>query len=367
MADLPRFDNSAMDGYAVRAADVSQASAANPVRLRVLQQLPAKAYAPLPQLAPGTAARIFTGAPIPPAADAVVAQERTTLQGEHVEISLSHAVGRNIRFRGEELRLGNGVAKAGQRISPGLLAALINAGISEVEVHPAPRISVITSGDELKPIGAPLLPGEIPDSNAPLISAMLKSWGYDEPSSAHVGDDPALVLDALARALDVSDLVITTGGASVGEKDFLPASAERLGVQRVFWKVAQKPGKPMFFGVREDGKVVLALPGNPGAVLIGMALHARAVLDHLEGASAPGPHWFMGRLSEGATLDAHRVCLQRMTLDFTADGGAVLRPLPNQGSHMLSNLALASVLAWFPAGAVPLVAGAPVKWTWLPV
>ncbi|MDR3418186.1 MAG: molybdopterin molybdotransferase MoeA [Nevskia sp.] len=362
--DLPRFDQSAMDGYALRAADTAQASAAAPTRLPVSVRLAAGPHENLAPLAPGTAARIFTGAPLPPGADTVLPQERAVRDGETLLFTAPWPQ-KNIRWRGEELRAGSAVAAAGQRITPGLLASLVNADLEHVRAARRPRIRVLVTGDEVRPVGTPLKPGEIHDSNGPLIGAVLQRWGYPAPQIEHLHDDAAQVRDTLERALNDADVVISAGGASVGEHDFLPATAESLGLRRVFWKVAQKPAKPLFFGVR-DNRVHLALPGNPGAVLISMALHVRRALDCLEGVARPGPSWSAGRLAQAVERDPQRVRLLRMSLDYDSDATALLQPLPKQDSHMLSNLAAAQVLAWVPAGEGRCEAGSVLRWTALP-
>jgi len=364
-ADLPRFDQSAMDGYAFRAADVAAASAAAPVRLPIAVHLAAGTHEHLAALPQRTAARILTGAPLPAGADTVMPQERATLDGDALLFTEPQAARRNIRYRGEELRHGSAIAAAGQRVTPGLLASLINAGRHHLEVIRQPRVRVLTTGDELRPIGAELKPGEIYDSNGPMISAVLQRWGYPAPVVEHVRDDAGVVKSALERAYAEADLVLSAGGASVGDHDFLPATAEALGMRRVFWKVAQKPAKPLFFGVR-DHRAHLALPGNPGAVLISLALHVRRALDCLEGAAQPGPIWNSACLAQAVERDPQRVRLLRMRLDYTEDGTALLQPLPKQDSHMLSNLASAQVLAWVPIGNDDCEAGSVLRWTALP-
>ena len=364
-ADLPRFDQSAMDGYAFRAADVVAASTAAPVRLPVAVHLAAGTHEHLAALPPRAAARILPGAPLPASADTVIPQERITLDGDTLLFTEPYTAHRNIRYRGEELKHGSTIAAAGQRVTPGLLASLINAGVQQLQVVCQPRIQVLTTGDELRPIGAALKPGEIHDSNGPMISAVLQRWGYPAPVVEHVRDDAGVVKSVLERAYGEADLVLSAGGASVGDHDFLPATAEALGMRRVFWKVAQKPAKPLFFGVR-DNRVHLALPGNPGAVLISLALHVRRALDCLEGAAEPGPAWNHARLAHPVERDSQRVRLLRMRLDYTEDGAALLQPLPKQDSHMLSNLASAQVLAWVPIGDGNCEAGSVLRWTALP-
>jgi molybdopterin molybdotransferase len=363
--DLPRFDQSAMDGYAFRAADLAGAGAATPLRLPVTARLAAGPHENLQPLPPGTAARILTGAPLPPGADTVIPQERVTRAGDTLVFTEPYPADKNIRRRGEELKQGAPIAAAGQRVSPGLLAALVNAGVDRLDVHRQPRIRVLITGDEIRPPGTALKTGEIHDSNGPLIGAVLQRWGYPAPRIEHVPDDVQRVRDALGAALEDADVVLSAGGASVGDHDFLPGTAEALGLRRVFWKVAQKPAKPLFFGLR-DNRVHLALPGNPGAVLISLALHVRRVLDCLEGVSQPGPHWNAGHLVEAVERDSQRVRLLRMRLDHAADGTAVLHPLPKQDSHMLSNLASAQVLAWVPIGEGACAAGTLLQWTTLP-
>ena len=363
--DLPRFDQSAMDGYAFRAAGLAQASVAAPLRLPISAKLPAGNHERLQSLQGGTAARILTGAPLPPGADTVIPQERVTLQGDALVFTEPYPENKNIRWRGEELKQGAAIAAPGHRVTPGLLAALVNAGVEQLQVYRQPRIRVLITGDEIRPLGTPLKTGEIHDSNGPLITAVLQRWGYPPPRIEHVRDDAQVVREALGRALDEADLVLSAGGASVGDHDFLPGTAEALGLRRVFWKVAQKPAKPLFFGLR-DNRVHLALPGNPGAVLICLALHLRRALDCLEGLAEPGPGWHAGRLAQAVERDGQRVRLLRMRLDHTADGTALLHPLPKQDSHMLSNLASAQVLAWVPIGEGDCAVGTILQWTALP-
>lgn len=366
--DLPRYTQSALDGYALRSADVAAATPEHPVHLPVALQVAASAQVVQPELPPHSAARIFTGAMMPRGADAMIAQERAQLIEGVLMFTAPFSAGRNVRQQGEELARGAWLADAGQRIGPGLLASLVNAEVATVRVHRRPRIKVFVTGDEVRPAGSPLAPGEIHDSNGPLIAALLRSWGYEAPAAEHLPDDPDAVRAALAQAFEDADLVISAGGASVGDKDYLPAAAESLGVKRIFWKVAQKPGKPMFFGVRQDGarqRVMLALPGNPGAVLIGMVLHARLLLSRLDGEPRPALGWTTGVLDSAVERDSERARLVRMGLRHD-QGVARLNPLPLQDSHMLSNLGRADVLVWIEAGAGNVPAGTVLRWIALP-
>ncbi len=363
--DLPRFDQSAMDGYALRSADVAVATAQQPIRLPLTATVVAGAHDPLTALPPASAVRIFTGAPLPPGADCMIPQELAQIENDSLVFNAPYPARSNIRWRGEEAPAGTPLAATGQRIHPGLLAALVNAGVERVKVHRQPRIRVLVTGDEIRPLGSTLRPGEIVNSNGPLVAAMLSHWGYPAPPDQHVPDHQKAVTQALAQALDEADLVLSCGGASVGDRDFLPATAERLGACRVFWTVAQKPGKPLFFGLR-DNTAMLALPGNPGAVLISLLVHVRRVLDLLEGVTSPGPHWQTGRLAADSVRDARRECLLRMQLNYTEEAVALLQPMPQQDSHMLGNLNRASVLVRVPAGDDRCVAGTRLQWIALP-
>jgi molybdopterin molybdotransferase len=367
--DLPRFDQSAMDGYTLRAADITAATPLSAIQLPIALHLPAgrSALAPLPQ---STAARILTGAMLPEGADTVIPQEIANRIDNDLRFEHPYPAQRNIRRRGDELRIGAHLASIGQRIGPSLLASLINAEVDTVVVRASPRISVIISGDEIRPPGAVLHPGEIHDSNGPMVTALLHRWGYSGITVRHVGDNESAVRATLAEAIADSDLVISTGGASVGDKDYLPAVAEALGTQRIFWRVAQKPGKPIFFGVHQSASgaqcAVLALPGNPGAVLIGMLLHVRTALNVLEGLHAPEPHWQHGVLTEAVERDSDRTRLLRMQCYCDSSGTMRLQPLPHQDSHMLSNLGVADVVVRAEPGTSPVAAGSVLPWLPLP-
>ncbi|HWU68506.1 MAG TPA: molybdopterin molybdotransferase MoeA [Stenotrophobium sp.] len=357
--DLPRHSQSALDGYVLTAADAARA----PCRLRIAGTLAAGDTAALTPLVDGECRRIYTGARVPPNAGAVVAQERVSIADGHIGLRESLKPGANIRMQGEEMRAGSPVARSGQRLTPGLIAALAAAGAAQVQVTRAPRIRLLVSGDELRPLGTSLADGQIWDSNGPLVLSWLAAHGY-AAQAQHLPDERVDVERMLDAALTQCDLVITTGGVSVGDRDYIIPSAEKLGVRRVFWRVAQKPGKPLYFGLRE-GAAILGLPGNPAAVLIGLVLHVSAALDVLAGADSVGASFHPGTLAAPVRGAAQRDSLLRMRLEYAADGRAMLHPLPHQDSHMLSNLNRADVLAHVPAQDRIHAAGEILGWTLL--
>jgi molybdopterin molybdotransferase len=357
--DLPRFSQSALDGYVLTNDDAARA----PGTLTITGSIAAGDGHALRPLVNGECQRILTGARVPPNAGAVVAQERVNVIDGKMTLSEPLKPGANIRWQAEELREGATLGVAGQRLTPGHIAALAMAGVEQVTVTRKPRILVLVSGDEVKPLGTALAAGQIWDSNGPLVVAWLQARGY-AAMARHLPDTREEVERSLQSALNEADLVITTGGVSVGDKDYILPVAEQLGVRRVFWQVAQKPGKPLYFGLR-DRTVLMGLPGNPGAVLIGLTLHVRAVLDRLEQSQHVGAIWHSGLLATPAKADSKRDCLLRMRMQIETDGVVRLQPLPHQDSHMMSNLSSADVLVWAPARETSYAASEILRWTYL--
>lgn len=356
--DLPTFPQSAVDGYALHAADLATASAERPLRLPVIGEVRAGVApeAPLPR---GAAMRIFTGGRIPLGADTIARQEIVRRVGDEAELQEPLAVGVDLRQRGEELRAGTTLAQAGQRIDSGLLAALAMAGTREVEVYPQPRVTLLVTGDEVGQEGD----AGVFDANGPLVRSWFTERGYAAPRTLYVVDDEALLRAAMTEALASSDLVLTTGGVSVGDHDLVRPVAGALGVREIFWQVAQKPGKPIYFGVREaqgQQTLLLGLPGNPGAVVIGLHVHVATVLAQLQALRSATPAWRGARLQAAVRADS-REQLLRMRVAIDADGQTTLHRLGHQASHMLSNLAEADALARIPAG-LALAAGDRVAW-----
>lgn len=346
--DLPRFTQSAMDGYALRAAD-------QPGDIRLVGEVPAGQVFGR-QLMAGEAVRIFTGAALPAGADTVARQEIVTLEGDRLRLSETLEAGRDVRLQGEEMRAGEPLMAAGLELTPGRVAALAMAGITRVRVRARPRVAVIITGNEVVPQGGAVAAGGVHDANWPLIDSWLRQQGLECVPCVWAGDELAELSAALQQVAGKADLIITTGGASVGRYDYLAAAAEQSGFNCDFHRVAQRPGKPVWFG-RKAGCLLLALPGNPAAVLAGLYVHAAAILKQLQGLPLMDG-WQLGRLREPAQAHDSLTFLRRMRLSQDDDAGLWLSPLPHQASHMLSNLASASALVWLPAGAGELQAGA---------
>lgn len=339
---LPPFRQSAMDGYALRSEDTRGASPQAPVRLRILGTIPAGRLRQIPRIEASQAYRIFTGGYVPEGADAILRQEEAEEAGDTLLVRKPVEKGRDLREAGEELPQGALLAPPGKRLTPGLVGALAAAGLPRIQVHRRPRVQALITGDEIARPGTPLAPGQVYNANRYLVGSWLQALGI-EATIREVPDDEILLKETLAEALDVADLVITTGGVSVGQRDLVISAAQAVGVEPVFWKVRQQPGKPLFFGVR-DGKPLLGLPGNPGAVYVGLVVHVRRVLDLLEGVSDPHPHFFQGEL-RGPFKAGNRDRWVRCRLEIRENGRVVLKALPHQGSHMISNLAQAEALA----------------------
>lgn len=354
--DLPPFAQSAVDGYALRHADLDSVAG-----LPLGGIVRAGTLAAAPRLAPGTAQRIFTGGMLPAGADTVARQEWVEAGGGALKVLRPLSPGADVRQQGEELRRGATLALAGTRLTPGLLAALAMAGVAKLSVRPAPRISVLVTGDEVVPPGGAPKLGQIFDANGPLVASWLAARGYGDVRVRYVGDSATAVRRALAAAFGASDLVLSTGGVSVGDHDYVPRMAQKLGATPLFWKVAQKPGKPVFAALR-GGVPLLGLPGNPASVLVNLLVYARRALDRLEGVAEPGPQFAAGILDTETSADAERDQWLRVAVRAGPEGCVRLGRLPKQGSHMLSNLAQAGGLAWIPAAPTATPAGTVVRW-----
>jgi molybdopterin molybdotransferase len=349
--DLPPFDSSAMDGFAVRAADT-------PGDLPIAFRIAAGRPSPRP-LEPGQAMAIATGGALPAGADAVVPIEYVVEHDNSVEIGRRADAGAFVRPRGGDARRGDAVVGGGERLGPAQLGALAAAGVAEVSCTTRPRAAVLTTGSELRSPGEELEPGQIYEANGVILAAQLASAGALVERLAPVTDEPDAHRSALERGLD-ADVLVTSGGVSVGPHDLVRSVGDELGVDEVFWRVAVKPGKPLWFGVRR-GTLVFGLPGNPVSSLVCFELFVRPAVLALQGAVRPGPHFASGTLAAAVRRNDARDELARAR-SSVEDGTIVLRPVTGQESHMIVRAAEADALVLVPRGDGELAAGATVRY-----
>jgi molybdopterin molybdotransferase len=351
LVDLPPFPSSAMDGYALRAADT-------PGTLPVVFRIAAGSPAPQP-LAAGEAMGIATGGVVPDGADAVVQHELVVETDNSVAVDEAVAAGANIRPVGRDVAAGGIVASAGLQLGPAQIGALAGAGIAEVACARRPRVAVLTTGTELRPPGTPLGPGEVYEANGAMIAAQLTAAGAEVTRLASVADDEGAHRDAIRQGLE-HDVLVTSGGVSVGPHDLVRRVEAELGVEEVFWRVAVRPGKPVSFGVR-DQALVFGLPGNPVSTLVGCELFVRPAILALQGSNDPGPRWSAGTLAVAVERNPGRDDLVRARSTIT-DEGVVLEPVSGQESHMIVRAAEANALVLAPRGSGELPAGSSVRY-----
>jgi molybdopterin molybdotransferase len=342
--NVPPFANSAMDGFAVRAAEL-------PGRLTVVGEIRAGA-SDLQVLESGTAVRIMTGAPLPPGADAVVPQEDVTEEGESVTASAVEE-GAYVRAAGHDTATGDEIVLPCP-LTPAVIAVLASLGLAEVEVHRRPRVAVITTGDELAAAGTSLGAGQIHDANGPALAAAVAEAGGEPRLWSRIADDPAALEQALTAASAEADLVLVAGGVSVGRHDLVREVIERLG-SLDFWRIAMQPGKPMAVG-RIGSTPVIGAPGNPVSALVVTELFVRPLLRAMVGLVGDGRLHVRARLSDRVSKDPSRRAYLRVSLQQTDDGWAA-RPAGGQLSSQLRALADADALLIVPEGEPEAAAG----------
>lgn len=347
--DLPPFASSAMDGFAVRAADLPGTL---PVSARIAAGRPAGRA-----LAAGEAMGIATGGVVPEGADAVIPIEDVVDNGNNVEIANDASVGANVRPRGGDIAAGALVCAAGTLLGPAQLGALAAAGLAELSCFSRPRAVVLTTGTELRRPGELLGPGEVYEANGLMLEAALASAGAAVERLPAVADDESAHRAALERGLG-ADLLVTSGGVSVGPHDLVRRIEAELGVEEVFWRVAVKPGKPVSFGLR-GRTLVFGLPGNPVSTLVAFELFVRPAVRALQGL-VPGPRYEPGRLSRALRRSPVRDELVRACAS-TGSEAIELEPVGGQESHMIARAAGADVLVHVPRGEGELAAGATVR------
>jgi molybdopterin molybdotransferase len=355
--DLPPFDNSAMDGYAVRSGDTLRGTSDSPVRLKLSGRIPA-GDGPEGILEQGTCQRIFTGAPLPPGADAVVMQEDTRVDSDVPNQVLcldSVKPWENVRLQGEDIKRGSLLMQTGDRINAGRMALAAAVGMAQVAVGRQPVIGLLATGNELLEAGTPLVRGKIYESHRMALAALLRNSGARPKVFPLIRDNLQATKQALEEAFTECDAVVTSGGVSVGELDFVKPAFDQLGGSTDFWKIAIKPGKPFVFG-RWRGKLLFGLPGNPVSALVTFLLLVRPAMWRWQGASRFEPSMASCVLGEALQNDGARRHFMRVRIDekeraFSAG---------TQASHVLSSLAMAAGLVDVPPNTT-LIAGTLVR------
>ncbi|EHK2326659.1 molybdopterin molybdotransferase MoeA [Clostridium perfringens] len=277
----PPFNKSVFDGYAFKSEDSKGTSKENPIELKIVDEIFAGDFSER-EIKSGEAVRIMTGAPIPVGADCVLKQEETERHGDLIKIFKEMKANENISFMGEDIKIGETLIKKGKRLDYADLGIMASSGISEVLVYKKPKVSIISTGDEVCDINSTLKPGKIYDSNLYSLSGRIEELGYHVLSMEHVGDNILKIGEAIEKAFEKSDIVFTTGGASVGEKDLMQKVAESIGFEKLFWKIKIKPGSAVVCSKREE-KILISLSGNPNAALTTFELLGKPVLKKLEG------------------------------------------------------------------------------------
>ena len=341
---VPPFANTAMDGYAVRAADTADA----PVRLHVVGDLPA-GYAPTTPVGPGEAIRIMTGAPLPGGADAIVMVERTARDGaDGVMIEVAATAGDHVRPPGGDVEIGDEVFHSGDVLTPAHLGVLASLGYSEVSVYPRVRVGVISTGDELREGPGPLAPGQIRDSNRPMLLALVAEAGADAVDLGIGRDDEAAVTELFRAAAASCDVLVTSGGVSVGDYDVVKAVLDQIGALE-WWQVAIKPAKPFAFG-RIDGTPIFGLPGNPVSSHVSFELFARPALRTMMGHTNPNRPVVTARAGAAMSRRADgRIHFDRVRVHYEGDHYVAVRS-GAQASNALAAMASANGLAVIPDG-----------------
>jgi len=352
--DVPPFAASAMDGFAIRAADTIDGAAT----LAIIGEAKAGTAAGV-TVQRGTAVRISTGAPVPDGADAIVPQELTTSDGTTVSIDGQIRLGYHLRPPGEDIRAGELVVPAGSLLGPAELGVLASMNIPKPSVVRRPRVAIAGTGDELTDPGKPLKPGAIRDSNGPALGGAVHRAGGDLVARVRVGDDLEATVSVLGAALRDVDMLITTGGVSVGPHDHVRPALKRLGFREAFAGVKLKPGRPTTFMVGDDGTLVFALPGNPVSALMGFRLFVVPALDAMLGRSMEH-HPIKATADEALEGAVGRTTVIRCRTTLQDDGWHV-RPTKSQDSHILTSMLGVDALALVPEDRDGIEAGEPVE------
>jgi len=353
--DWPPFDTSAMDGYAVRLSDAAAANA----ELAERPGLVAAGDPPASPLAPGEAVRVMTGAPLPPNAEAVIPVEEIRRMDGRIVAAAAPRAGEHVRRRGESLTAGSALLPPGRRLSAADVALAALAGADPVLVRRRPRISIAVTGNELVAASGRPGPGQLRDSNGPMLAALCAARGLPAALSPPVADEDAAVHRLFHEAGRGEDVLITSGGVSAGDLDLLPERAARAGFELLFHGVAVRPGKPIAFGKR-NATIWFGLPGNPVSTSVCFHVFVRTALDLLEGAEPAGPVFLQARLTAGVSLRGRRESYRDALLSAVEGEHRVL-PLQSRGSHDLAAHAKANALIRIPADAQTIEPGSLVE------
>ena len=351
LVDLPPFASSSMDGFAVRSSDL-------PGTLKIVGRI-AAGRPESRDVRSGEAIEISTGGVVPEGADAVIPIERVVVTGGEVEVPAQHPSGDNIRSLGGDVRAGATVLEQGARLTPARLGALAACGIVDVAVHRVPRVAIAVTGTELRPSGTPLERGQIYESNGIMLESLALATGALVDRLAVAEDTERAHRSVLETAL-TADIVLTSGGVSVGPHDLVRRVEAELGVKEVFWGVAMRPGKPIAFGIR-GATLVFGLPGNPVSSLVGFLLFVRPALLAVQGDPDPAPPFLPGILSAPARQRPERDDFVRARLVRGADCIHVM-PTDGQESHMIARTTAADAIVEIPRGEATLEPGTPVRY-----
>lgn len=352
--DLPPFDNSAMDGYALRAPDTQAACAEQLVELTIAGEVAAGGWRKTP-VAPGTAVKIMTGAAVPSGADAVLMLEAGRLRGDVVEIREPVQRGTHIRRLGEDVRRGDMLLAAGLRLNVQRLGLLANSGISTVNVHRMPCVSLVATGSELVTDGRALQPGQIYDSNRIVLRTLVQQTGSACQDLGVVADDPSAIAQRLRDGL-AADVLLVSGGVSVGAHDHVKEVLRDLGMDTLFWRVAMKPGKPILCG-RLGATWVFGLPGNPISCVVGFLVFIEPLLRRLQGETQASPRYGTARLTAPVRKKEDRRHFMTARIEPSPDGCLEATPTAQQGSAMMHALAQANGFVVVPETCAELAAG----------
>jgi molybdopterin molybdotransferase len=352
--DVPSFDASTVDGYAVRSADLSSATADTVVTLPVRGESRTGARWHT-ELEPGAVMRIFTGSQVPAGADAVVMQEHVSAEGGLVSFVRGAPVGSYIRRKAADVAKGDVLLAGGTRLDAGAIGLLASQGAPTIAVHRRPRVAIVTTGDELRGPGEELPEGSIYDANAPMLAAQVESAGGIAIVMARVKDDLDETTARLGQALSMADLVITSGGVSVGDHDVVHAAFERLGVTRQFWKVRMKPGKPLAVG-EMDGIPVIGLPGNPVSSWVTFEVFVRPAIRRMLGDPRPYRSLIEVELGKRVRPSADRVELARARIEHRGNGIHAW-PVSKQSSSALASVVECDALLVLPEREAPVDIG----------